>query len=75
MTKISDLKDGDTIILDDGFTCAPAGPTVVRGEGVNMWFPRCGDPDEAPDKNVLNRKHFLVGQEECDGELIGVSLP
>lgn len=59
-TKQSDLKAGDTVAIDGGFTCMKAGTKTVM---------------EAPDGLYVACKsghHYLGGQEDHDGNLIGV---
>lgn len=66
--KLSDLKAGDVIVLDDGFLCAPAGPVTVEVDERNgVPYFRCNFEGGS--------RHYLDGQEDGDGELIGVSWP
>lgn len=59
--KLSDIKAGDTIIIDGGFTCAPAGPVQVYNHMGDLCF-ACS-----------SGHHNLDGQENENGELIGIS--
>lgn len=61
--KLTDLKIGDTVHTDDGFTCMKEGPHVVRGDESGLFL-KCDDGH-----------HYLEGQEDDEsGELVGVSL-
>lgn len=61
--KFSEVKEGDTLIADDGFTCMDAGPkTVMRGD--NGLYVEC-----------MVRKHYLAGQEDETGCLVGFTKP
>lgn len=59
--KITDIKEGDLITLDGGFTCAKAGQVLVHKDSQGLFF-QC---DEG--------HHYIEGQldEECD--LIGIT--
>jgi hypothetical protein len=58
--KLSDLKAGDTIIADGGFTCMEAGPKKVYAADDGL--------------HVLCNKgrHYLEGQLDDDGTLVGL---
>ena len=58
--KISDVKVGETIIADDGFTCMDAGAKVVKATKHGLCID-CRDGE-----------HYLDGQQGDDGELIGL---
>lgn len=60
--KLEDLNEGDIITLDDGFTCNDADPAEVKKDEYGLYI----DCDEG--------KHYLDGQEDENGELIGISL-
>lgn len=60
MTKLSDLKAGDTITLDNGFTCLDAGDHTVLIDDNGPCIP-CSDG-----------LHYLDGQEDMQGNLVGV---
>lgn len=62
---LSELKAGDTIETDDGFTCLPEGSHAVeKDEGGDLYI-KCKDG-----------KHLLEGQEDDEtGELVGISWP
>lgn len=59
--KLSDLKAGDTIIADDGFTCMHAGPKRVQSDDAGLYV-KCREG-----------RHYLDGQENEAGELVGLS--
>jgi hypothetical protein len=59
--KLRQLKDGDTIILDGGFTCKRAGRVKVEEDDYGLFF-TCSDGH-----------HYLVGQYDEKGYLIGIT--
>lgn len=61
--KLKDLKAGDTVIVDGGFTCMKPGHKEVLSDNGGLYL--------GCDEGV----HYLVGQEDEDGELIGLSWP
>ena len=61
MTKLTDLKEGDLIQLDKGFTCTNADFVIVVNQNNRLGF-------------ICNEGfHFLDGQLGEDDSLIGVS--
>jgi hypothetical protein len=58
--KLSELKAGDTIELDGGFSCHPAGKVLVESCYGYLYF-RCS-----------RNKHFLSGQLDESGNLVGI---
>lgn len=61
--KLSDIKAGDMVRVDDGFPCMSEGlKTVAANEGGDLYV-TCDDG-----------KHFLDGQEDENGDLLGISL-
>lgn len=61
--KLNDLKPGDTVILDDRFTCMAEGAHVVKAkDDTGLLFLDCEEGT-----------HYLDGQENEDGELVGIS--
>ena len=73
--KLSDLKVGDIIIADDGFTCMKAGPHTVHATDDGDLFVWCKGPeDEVGNFPYAPTHHLLEGQEdEPGGELVGLS--
>ena len=60
--KLSDLKAGDLVQVDDGFTCMRSGPRYVRVDKEDgRLYVHCAAG-----------KHFLEGQLADDGTLVGV---
>lgn len=64
--KLSDLKPGDAVIADDGFTCMKAGPKTVQSGDNGVLYVPC---DEG--------RHYLFGQASLadNDTLVGLSLP
>lgn len=63
--KLSDLKAGDIVLTDDGFTCLAEGEHRVEADEDGDLYIPCSDG-----------KHFLSGQEDDEtGELVGISSP
>lgn len=60
--KLADIKIGDCVCADGGFTCLRPGFHDVEGDDGGL-FVRCDDG-----------KHYLVGQEaDGDADLVGIS--
>jgi hypothetical protein len=60
--KLSELKAGDIVRLDGGFTCAKAGPALILEDADGLYF------------ECVAGKHYLDGQLlEDDDSLIGVT--
>lgn len=57
--RYASIKEGDTVILDGGFTCMPAGPHVVCSDVCGLYI------------ECSHGQHYLDGQVE-NGFLIGV---
>ncbi len=60
--KLSDLKAGDKIKADGGFTCVKEGNHKVKSKKNGDLYIKCSEG-----------KHLLDGQVGEDGELIGIS--
>ena len=60
--KLSDLTVGDTVVTDCGFTCMSAGPKIVQQDDRGSFYVACDEGE-----------HHLDGQEDENGELIGVT--
>lgn len=61
--KLSDIKPGDTVKLDGGFTCHDGGLALVHEDSRGL-FVFCRDG-----------RHYLDGQEDACGNLVGVFPP
>lgn len=59
--KLSDIKAGHKISTDDRFTCLKPGLHVVEESKQGLYI--CCDHGE----------HYLDGQEDEDGELVGIT--
>lgn len=60
--KLADIKIGDCVCLDGGFTCMKSGLQRVKGDERGLYIP-CDDG-----------RHYLDGQEDEEGaELVGIS--
>ena len=70
--KLSELKVGDQIELDSGFTCHPPGVVVVKGDDRGLFFDCAGDRD--PPYGLFDERHYLDGQADDGEHLIGVYL-
>jgi hypothetical protein len=68
--QLSDIKAGDAIQLDAGFTCRAAGPVEVKAAADGKLYFDCAGPDADAGHG---HKHFLDGQEDDSGELVGIS--
>lgn len=65
--KLHEVKDGDTLIADGGFTCIPPGPVVIKY-----------DPDRPGEAGLFfycsEGQHFLDGQvDDASNILVGLS--
>lgn len=58
--KLTELKSGDIVTLDAGFTCMTPGPQTVA-QDQNGLYVECE-----------HGHHYLDGQEGFDGHLVGV---
>lgn len=68
--KLAEVKPGDRLVADGGFTCIKAGAIVTVGEsptgndwpGADLYIP------------CSHGKHFLDGQENDAGQCVGLVL-
>lgn len=60
--KLSELKAGDTVFVDNGFTCMDAGKKTVKSDRGHLYV-KCDAGN-----------HDLAGQLHDNGTLSGVSL-
>ena len=65
--KLIDLKPGDIVIADGGFTC------VQEGEHTVHRNPRLPST-EGLYIHCTEGEHYLDGQEDTDGNLVGLKL-
>lgn len=56
--KLSELRPGDVIRLDEGFTCHPPGLVVVQGEIGNLSF-NCDDGSHSLDGQCDDGEHCV----------------
>jgi len=62
--KLDEVKAGDVVVLDGGFSCRAAGPARVFTTADGRPFVAC-----------RHGRHLLDGQQEEDGMLVGVYAP
>jgi hypothetical protein len=77
MLRLEDLNVGDVVIVDGGFDCMSAGPKVVHADERGELYVPCLGPigaDGTPE-DPGPCQHFLAGQEDEDGSLVGISRP
>lgn len=73
VVKLADVKVGDKLIADGGFTCIPAGTVlIVHADEEETLYVRCSGPDEDEGYAPTETRHTLDGQEANDGTLIGL---
>ncbi|WP_370677595.1 hypothetical protein [Pleomorphomonas sp. PLEO] len=60
-TTLADLKAGDVVSADGGFDCLAEGPHVVEKDDHGLFI-KCREGN-----------HYLDGQEDDDGNLVGIS--
>lgn len=61
--KLKDLKAGDALIADGGFTCMEKGKEYVVKEATTGLFVECEEGE-----------HYLIGQRNHAGECVGFEL-
>jgi hypothetical protein len=59
--KITDIKPGDVLIADAGFTCVEAGPVAIEEDENGELYFLCSEG-----------RHYLDGQTD-DGVVVGLS--
>jgi hypothetical protein len=76
--KMDDIKVGDKLIADGGFTCIEEGRVCeVKARGDTLYVDCCGSNsdlrDEGSDPTLLTytSSHDLDGQEDEDGTILG----
>ncbi len=63
MTKLSEVKEGDTLIADAGFICLKPGEHVVHEEYLGNCYLCCS-----------HGRHYLGAQIDSNGNLVGLKL-
>lgn len=58
--KLSEVKAGDTIVADGGFTCMEPGPKIVRQAKHGLCI------------NCVDGDHYLSGQADDGEHLVGL---
>lgn len=59
--RLSDLKAGDKVFTDGGFTCMRPMQHVVQSDDCGLFI------------SCAEGKHYLDGQESETGELVGIT--
>lgn len=62
MTNIKEIKAGDIVEADAGFTCLSQGRHLVQSSDSGLFI------------SCSNGKHFIDGQVDDDGTVIGLKL-
>lgn len=63
MLKLIDIKAGDTLVADGGFTCIAEGAVLeVKDNGDGFLYVPC-----------RRKRHYLDGQTNLEGEVVGFS--
>lgn len=74
--QLSDVKVNDKLVADDGFTCLREGEIVTVEADDGGLFVRCCAHDEGdygkPVDDTRDGHHYLDGQENEDGECVGL---
>lgn len=73
--KLADLKAGDKLKADAGFTCLCDGEVTTVESDEGGLFVRCsaGEGDYGQPATALrDQRHYLDGQEGDDGECVGM---
>jgi hypothetical protein len=75
--KLGDVHAGDRLVADGGFTCLYNGEILTVESDEGGLFVRCAGPRDDQDYGkprtiARNEKHYLDGQENDDGELVGL---
>jgi hypothetical protein len=71
--ELSEVKVGDILIADDGFTCIDEGrECVVKADDNGELYVDCCGPEDT--RSDYDDTHMLDGQEDEDGNLIGFIL-
>lgn len=69
--KLSEVKPGDILIADGGFTCIPEGARLtVREDSDGLYVPCAGD-DADSGHPIIGGQHYLEGQADDGEHLVG----
>jgi len=72
--KLSDLKPGDVIVADGGFTCIDDGrECLVKADEYSDLYVDCCGADG--NESVYASRHTLEGHGDDHGEVIGFAWP
>lgn len=72
--KLADLRPGDTLIADEAFSCIdPGRACLVHSDDRMGLFVHCCGPEHQ--RSDYHDKHFLDGQLNDDGEIVGFARP
>ena len=63
--KFKDIKEGDVLVADGGFTCLKQDAECLVRKDDEGFYILCGQGSDA--------KHYLDGQEDSNGDLVGLS--
>lgn len=68
------VRPGDTLIADGGFTCLHEGERCIVKKDSGGLFVFCNGPDEdgRPCGDLRYEHHYLDGQDDGDGFLVGL---
>lgn len=80
---LDDIKPGDTLVADGGFACLTEGQLCPVHQdpsrpGAAGLFVHCLGPighDDKPECPDQPQRHYLDGQENEDGEVVGLTRP
>lgn len=61
--KLNEIEPGTVVTVDGGFTCMPTGQKTVEANEHGELYVPCADG-----------KHYLSGQADASGDLIGIKL-
>jgi hypothetical protein len=75
---LDDLKSGDKLIADCGFTCLREGEVVIVQQDADGLFVPCCEHETGeygkPADDTREQQHYLEGQRGCNGECVGLFL-
>lgn len=59
--KLSEIKAGDTVILDNGFYCRMGGKALIQATSYGELYFHCSEG-----------RHYIDGQLDKNGDLVGI---